>query len=760
MTGTGSTWSMGGTNLDVGDQSEGILNITAGGAVSNHNGNIGFAEGTVNVSGTGSKWTNTGGLFIGRNTNGRLNITAGGLVTNVNGALGTDTFGHGFVNVSGAGSKWINSGQLTVGDIGEATGHVTIENGGAVSNTNGIIGKEGVFSDFAAAIGTVDVIGPGTTWTNSGDLSVGRGGIGTLSVAGGGAVSSNIGYVAYAADSEGYVTVSGAGSKWTSASNLEVGRQGAGTLRITDGGKVAGFNNEIGGTVFTQPGIGSGEVLVTGPGSTLASEFNTHIGYVGAGTLTIENGGNVTDANGFVATFIGSTGTATVTGAGSTWTNTDSINIGSSGNGTLVVADGGVVTNTDGQLAPHPVQWRGHRSRRRLIVEYDRRPLSRQGAGKLTIENGGSVSSNSGNIGRAGGTPFGGGLVTVTGTGSTWTNTNELRVGNNGLGTLNIRNGGKVSNTAAYIATTVGSAGTVTVEGIDARWNIAGRLSVAGDADTATSGGGTRSISIRAGLSPCPRASRSFPMVPSNSKAERSTHRQSAFRARRAVPMDGWNAARGHLQWQSFESRRRASPGHSAGLTTVVGNYTQQAAGSLEIEIGGPSAFDNDLVNVLGTASLSGQLQLALINGFSPGAGQTFSIMQATTLTGTFGNVANGQRVTTIDDLGSFQVHYGTGSTFNPNQIVIDNFVANPLPGDFNHNGVVDAPDYNLWRKLDLGPAAYNTWRQNFGRTAAVGLGSGAENVVPEPGTIVLFAMGLLSLYSRRPQRRRGPISF
>ena len=159
----------------------------------------------MNVSGDGSKWTNTGGLFIGRNTNGTLNITAGGLVTNVNGALGTDTFGHGFVNVSGAGSKWINSGQLTVGDIGEATGHVTIENGGTVSNTNGIIGKEGVFSIFAASVGTVDVMGPGTTWTNSGDLSVGRGGIGTLSVAGGGAVSNNIGYVGYAPDSEGYV---------------------------------------------------------------------------------------------------------------------------------------------------------------------------------------------------------------------------------------------------------------------------------------------------------------------------------------------------------------------------------------------------------------------------------------------------------------------------------------------------------------------------------------------------------------------------
>ena len=77
--------------------------------------------------------------------------------------------------------------------------------------------------------------------------------------------------------------------------------------------------------------------------------------------------------------------------------------------------------------------------------------------------------------------------------------------------------------------------------------------------------------------------------------------------------------------------------------------------------------------------------------------------MQAANLTGTFGNVANGQRVATIDDLGSFQVHYGVGSTFNPNQIVINNFVANPLPGDFNDDGVVDAADYVVWRKFDLG---------------------------------------------------------
>jgi T5SS/PEP-CTERM-associated repeat protein len=758
VTGAGSTWSMGGTNLDVGDQSQGILNITNGGAVSNHNGNIGFAEGTVNVSGAGSKWTNTGGLFIGRNTNGTLNITAGGLVTNVNGALGTDTFGDGFVNVSGAGSKWTNSGQLTVGLNGEATGHVTIENGGAVSNTNGIIGQEAVFSTFPAAVGTVDVTGPGATWTNSGDLSVGRGGIGTLSVAGGGTVSNNIGYVAHAPDSEGYVTVSGDGSKWTSSGNLEVGRQGAGTLRIIDGGEVSGDNNQIGGTVFSQPGVGSGEVLVSGAGSTLTSEFNTHIGYVGSGTLTIENGGNVTDANGFIALFSSSTGSATVTGAGSRWTNTDSMNIGSGGHGTLIVENGGAVTNIDGHIGSSPsamgsVAVRGVGSTWNMTGDLF---LGAQGTGNLLIENGGIVTSYSGNIARAGGTPFGSASVTVTGAGSSWANANELRVGNNGSGTLNIRNSGTVFNTDAYIATTTGSTGTVTVEDNGTKWNITGRLSVAGDVSTSTSGGnGTLDINP-GGLVKVTQNTAIFPNGIVRLQGGTLDASSISFQgAGGQFQFTGGTLHVGNYNGNLLNQGGKLAPGHSAGLTTVVGNYTQQAAGELNMEIGGPSAFDNDIVNVLGTASLSGELQLALINGFAPEAGQTFSIMQAVNLMGAFSNVANGQRLATYDDLGSFQVHYGIGSTFNPNQIVLGNFLPNLLPGDFNDDGSVDAADYVMWRKLDLGSAAYNTWREYFGRTAPIGSGGVAEATVPEPAAIVLILVGMLGLYPCRTQRNR-----
>jgi fibronectin-binding autotransporter adhesin len=84
------------------------------------------------------------------------------------------------------------------------------------------------------------------------------------------------------------------------------------------------------------------------------------------------------------------------------------------------------------------------------------------------------------------------------------------------------------------------------------------------------------------------------------------------------------------------------------------------------------------------------------------------------------------------------------------------------LTGDFNANGVVDAADYVLWRNggplandptMGVQPEDYNTWRANFGRSAA---GSGAatqRSNVPEPSAFVLeilvIGSGIL-LRSRR----------
>lgn len=53
------------------------------------------------------------------------------------------------------------------------------------------------------------------------------------------------------------------------------------------------------------------------------------------------------------------------------------------------------------------------------------------------------------------------------------------------------------------------------------------------------------------------------------------------------------------------------SPGDSPGTLAVGGNYTQNAAGTLRIEVAGLAASQHDLLAVNGHASLASTLQLS-----------------------------------------------------------------------------------------------------------------------------------------------------
>ncbi len=81
------------------------------------------------------------------------------------------------------------------------------------------------------------------------------------------------------------------------------------------------------------------------------------------------------------------------------------------------------------------------------------------------------------------------------------------------------------------------------------------------------------------------------------------------------------------------------SPGGTgAGALLVNGNYTQTAAGSLNIDLGGLTAGSLfDQLNVNGTATLGGILNVDEINGFTPANGNTFPVVTDTSLSGQFG---------------------------------------------------------------------------------------------------------------------------
>ena len=62
-------------------------------------------------------------------------------------------------------------------------------------------------------------------------------------------------------------------------------------------------------------------VTVDGAGSTWTNSGDLYVGNCGSGTLSISNGGSVSNANGYIGYYSGYTGRVTVDGAGSTWTN-------------------------------------------------------------------------------------------------------------------------------------------------------------------------------------------------------------------------------------------------------------------------------------------------------------------------------------------------------------------------------------------------------------------------------------------------------
>tara|TARA_R110002049_G_scaffold50370_3_gene143006 strand:+ start:3222 stop:21794 length:18573 start_codon:yes stop_codon:yes gene_type:complete len=111
------------------------------------------------------------------------------------------------------------------------------------------------------------------------------------------------------------------------------------------------------------------------------------------------------------------------------------------------------------------------------------------------------------------------------------------------------------------------------------------------------------------------------------------------------------------------------APGNSPGILNT-GDFHLMSGATLEIELGGTSAgntaTDHDQVNVTGTVTLAGVLDVSLFDGFTPSPGDTFTIVNndgADAIIGTFDGLAEGD--TFSSDTYNYTISYVGGTDNN-----------------------------------------------------------------------------------------------
>ncbi len=275
------------------------------------------------------------------------------------------------------------------------------------------------------------------------------------------------------AGSTGTVVVTGAGSNWANTGDLNIGQSGTGTLQILNGGLVSTTRLHIGGLA-----TGDGTVIVNGSGSEFLASERVYIGGDGTGTLNVEAGGSVSSAAGYniqIGFAADSDGTVTVTGEESELNSGSYITIGHLGTGLLTVSDGGSASSASGQniFVGADVDGDGEVSVTGTgseVASGGQIIIGNLGLGELTVSAGGNVSSASGHSVVAGFYADSNGTITVTGEESELNSGSYITIGHLGTGLLAVSSGGSASSASGqniFVGADVDGDGEVSVTGTD-----------------------------------------------------------------------------------------------------------------------------------------------------------------------------------------------------------------------------------------------------------------------------------------------------
>ena len=257
-------------------------------------------------------------------------------------------------------------------------------------------------------------------------------------------------------------------------------------------GTVSGSSAELGvGPVGSLSLPIDGRVSV-GTGGRLNLSGTLGVGFETVGRVDVSGGGDVTSNVGAFGWGTATRGGLSVSGAGSTYTTT-AVYVGLGGNGTLLVSDDGDMSMNIGASIANGVGSTGSVTITGAGSSWTNTgtmmTVGTSGAGSLTISAGAVVTSGAARIGDG---SMATGNVLVTGVSSRWLATGTgAKIGNLGDGSLTIAGGGTAAFGQVEIGSEAGSAGSVNISGNGSRWT-ATNVSVGktGIGNIAITGGG------------------------------------------------------------------------------------------------------------------------------------------------------------------------------------------------------------------------------------------------------------------------------
>ncbi|MBL9161836.1 MAG: autotransporter-associated beta strand repeat-containing protein [Planctomycetaceae bacterium] len=182
----------------------------------------------------------------------------------------------------------------------------------------------------------------------------------------------------------------------------------------------------------------------------------------------------------------------------------------------------------------------------------------------------------------------------------------------------------------------------------------------------------------------------------------------------------------------TLEAGGTLAPGNSAGVMSV-GGLSMNDDATLVMEIGGPVAgaqYDRIVTaNSFGALAFNGTLQVSLINGFAPIAGQSFDLFDWNFRLGAFDAI----------NLPAL----GPGLAWNSSLVYKTGMLSVGLAGDFDLDGEVDGHDFLLWQRggspAPLSAADLASWKSNFGQTSIV--------AVPELSSLAMTLIGTFGIF-------------